>query len=529
MVLLNWRWSASRWFLAALVVLLLALIVWTGWAFWYRSESELPPAVILGGDQEIAWLMPATSLPAWNRFVEAAAQLCRDSNFDVVWACAPERSHGHLDMPELAFRWRGDRHRLWIRWYKLTSEYSAQHWLRGLMMRRPRPLAVIGGNTSDRAAELIRALSEWQHGPGQPPVLLLTTATADEMELSPGAGLTDLLEGYPGRAFRFSFTNRQMAEALVDFVTRRPAWLPKHRTWDAITWRDDPYSEDFANRISDALRERDVGWLRKSVVPYGVGSALLPSVRERQVIEEDLVATWAQESAGAHVLVLPTTERIARRVLVGLHQAAPWTSERLTVVLGDSVNFNVLCRDRRLLWPVELVPMRILTLAHEDPVGWTGQSPRRVAELAQAVLEGVSLLQGMVPHGSGHLGLPVGRHTATDDLALWTRLLRAVAHAAWSTEPADASNAPRQARLVAEPQTFLERLRTFHDELGVPFFDPRGNRRRGMGEYVVCLEPWRQVNRLTTWSVLEVWHSQSGADGLRRWQLRCRWLLSSEE
>ncbi|GBD35647.1 hypothetical protein HRbin36_00760 [bacterium HR36] len=509
----------------------LGLAAVASWLFWRSTEERLAAPPVPQGDQEIAWLMPATSLPSWDRFLEAVRWLAHDARDGLVLASDPERAHGHRDIPELALQHRDSTERLWIRWYKLTGDYSAEDWLEAFRRRATWPLAIIGGNTSDRAVELVRLLHRWRDD-RHAPVLLLTTATADEMELEPGTGLRDLLDGYAGRSFRFCFTNRQMAEALVDFVAARPNCLPTEPYWDAITWRDDPYSQDFANRISDALGARGLGSLRKSVVPYSVGGALLPSERERQVLEEDLIATWAQEGGSPHVLVLPTVERVARRVLIGLHQAAPWASQGLTVVIGDSMSFNVVCRDRRWLWPTELLPIRLLLFAHEDPVRWLGNSPRLYAEVALAVLECASLLSGLVPTRMALAALPVGRQTGSDDLVLWVRMLRAIQHAAWSRLALARASPDRSElgslRLVANNEQFLARLRAFRDESGQPFFEPSGNRQRGTGEYVICLDPWRRPNRLATWSVLEVWHSQAGEEGRRRWQLRCRWLMHTE-
>jgi hypothetical protein len=443
-----------------------------------------------------------------------------------------EQARGQRDVPELALRLGESPGRLWIRWYKLTGDYSAESWLEALKRRHPRPLAIIGGNTSDRAAELVRLLRRWHQHDRSTPVLLLTMATADEMELEPGTGLTDLLAGYPGRTFRFSFTNRQMAEALVDFVAARPAWLPRGQTWDAITWRDDPYSGDFANRVSDALSQRRLGWLRKSVVPYSVGEWLLPSGRERQVLEEDLIATWAQEGDSPHVLVLPTVDRVARRMLVGLNQAAPWATERLTVMIGDSISFNVVCRDRQWLWPAELLPMRVLLFAHEDPVRWSGESARFYAAIALTVLEAGTMFNGVLPTGTALAAWPVGRQTGSDDLLLWVQLLRAIRHAGWSACPSTGetteSCGSAACLLTADPEQFLARLRGYRDPSGANFFDAKGNRQPGTGGYVVCLEPWRWPNRLTTWSVLEVWHAPLAIGEPRRWQLHCRWLMHSQ-
>jgi hypothetical protein len=208
-----------------------------------------------------------------------------------------------------------------------------------------------------------------------------------------------------------------MADALVDFLSCRPDWLPEDSVWDAITWRDDPYSEDFTNRVSDALLQRNLGQVRKSVVPYSVGEAWLPNVRERQIIEEDLAERIAQTPASPRVLVLPTVERTARRVLIGLGQAAPLTAGQITVVVGDSISFNVVCRDRRLLWPTELLPMRVLLFAHEDPAHLMGTTSPRLAELASQTASAIGKVCGQWPVSIPAFSQLCSRHAATDESA----------------------------------------------------------------------------------------------------------------
>src|SRR5436190_1329205 len=73
--------------------------------------------------------------------------------------------------------------RLVFRWYKLTSDWKARDWVEALLKRRPPPLAIIGGSSSDAARELAWQLR--RQGAGLPeterPLLLLTTATADRV------------------------------------------------------------------------------------------------------------------------------------------------------------------------------------------------------------------------------------------------------------------------------------------------------------------------------------------------------------
>src|SRR5262249_19468540 len=180
--------------------------------------------------------------------------------------------------------------RLWVRWYKLSSTLKADSWLKELAKRSPPPLAVVGGDISDRAVSqgesLRRLRGQWR---GRDPLFLITTATADQYNVT-GAPNQDptlhrwpaLIDVYAGRSFRFSFSNQQMAEAVLDFVRHHPqVWppqpgpaaaraaavgvgdslgglavslLPPH-VLHTLDWSDDKYSPDLALRFSNTFRE----------------------------------------------------------------------------------------------------------------------------------------------------------------------------------------------------------------------------------------------------------------------------------
>src|SRR5262249_10560320 len=152
--------------------------------------------------------------------------------------------------------------------------------------RDPPPLSIVGGGSSDRALEVARVLAARKAWRGVPPLLLITTGTAEKMSVE-GAEYQefDLMRVYPGRTFRFCFTNQQLARAVVDFVWRQPELRPHGSIepslaavpaaagdpWGALAllvdqadesrraqvftlqWRDDPYSVDLANQFKDVL------------------------------------------------------------------------------------------------------------------------------------------------------------------------------------------------------------------------------------------------------------------------------------
>ena len=101
----------------------------------------------------------------------------------------------------------------------MTNYAPTDAWVKALAARNPAPLAIVGGWSSDRARELAEAMTAttW---PGQKPLLLLATATADavypdEDNYEPGYQPPKLIGLYE-RSYRFCFTNRQMAASVTD-------------------------------------------------------------------------------------------------------------------------------------------------------------------------------------------------------------------------------------------------------------------------------------------------------------------------
>src|SRR5436309_8721036 len=226
----------ARLLLGLLFAALLAAGGWYGLSRLRGGTGDVP--AVPGGDQEVAWIHAATSGSQWERFVAGVRRARRGRPWLRV-----DDSRAFLDqttaVPEVVVGVDGTEAKLHIRWYKLTSEADSGRWVERLARRDPPPLAFIGGGTSDRAVELARALAEqrdWR-GPGYPragrPLLLITTATANTIFLDPsaqgvpvGAEPPRLMQVYPGRSFRFCFTNRQMAQAVVDFLWTQPDLRP---------------------------------------------------------------------------------------------------------------------------------------------------------------------------------------------------------------------------------------------------------------------------------------------------------------
>ena len=87
------------------------------------------------------------------------------------------------------------------------------------------------------------------------PLLLLTTATADRVSdpTRTDAAAVELTKVYPQRTFRFCFTNKQMARAVMDFVMSQDDLRPDVNPVHMVQWDDDSYSHDLTDGFREAL------------------------------------------------------------------------------------------------------------------------------------------------------------------------------------------------------------------------------------------------------------------------------------
>lgn len=491
------------------------------------------------GHQEIAWINTATSGSSWERFV---------AGVDRVQQKWPElrvdKSNAFPDqttaVPEIALEMEGCPDKLWIRWYKLTSDIGTEQWINALAERDPPPLALIGGGSSDRARELAKALRNRESWRGPAPLLAITTATADKVRLDeehravftpPDMDQSkepwhDLMDVYPGRAFRFCFTNSQMAEAVVDFVWSQPQLRPYAlnlsvslgavpqavsgdalgaTTWltmgaqpfkvYAIKWLDDPYSIDLAERFRHVFESPDKkpNLISIEPLPYSVGGFSEPNPPEATaagLMIADILGTDQRP-----LLVLPAVDRPARRFLHALAASAPFEVRNMVVLSGDSISFNTICRDRDIAWNTQDMPIPLVFFSHQNPVDWPA-----------------SATSGTAP----------ANVTATDDELLNADIVRILLNAAFPKE------GDRRPRLLAD----ADQLRDQIHRRKPPFFEANGNRRGGSGEYVVFLQPNIEGGRVLPSSTIEVWrrqdHERSGALISPRWVMKKRLLLETE-
>jgi hypothetical protein len=486
------------------------------WAVWVRTPSRLPrPLSVPSGDQEIAWINNPTGGEAWSLFViglkraempvdgVSSGLLVDDAN------AFPEHSTA---VPEVVVSRAGYAGKLRVRWYKVAGEATTERWVKALAARDPAPLAFIGGWTSDRAHELALALDAQATWRGDRPLLLITTATIDTVyPPTPGdadsfprhSDARNLIDVYEGRSFRFCFSNRQMAQAVTDYVLQDPTlhpgptvrpevrtalagaagpWAALLRAPDlatpeitvfALEWADDPYSGDLCNKFGDAITARLLPTTpdewgqtppgaprlvrdRAHPIPFSVGGFSRPNAGEAAAIRDLL--RELPPSGERSLLVIPTgSSAPARRVLLALSERVPASGRRLVAVTGDGLSVNTFYRDAEWAWPARSIPIPLVLFTHHNPFGWDqpgGPEPPR--------------------------GYRLEPKNTTEEVLLENTLMRVVADAVFQPPPPGAPP-----RIVFRADQVRAKLHTRPDK----FFDDRGNRRGMGGEHVVVVRP----------------------------------------
>jgi hypothetical protein len=469
-----------------------------------RAE-RVPP-----GDQEIAWFHTATNTATWERFVAGVHHLAhRDEQWSV------DDSSAFLDQttaaPEVVIRRQGSTHSLRFRWYKQSSQMKVEDWVRVLSERDRPPLAIMGGGSSDRAVEVARALEDRPNWNGPRPLLLVTTATANAVPVSgEGYPIRNLMNVYPNRSFRFCFTNRQMADALLDFLwsqdelrpVRPPSAGPgglsggpsvlladERPTITALEWGDDPYSVDLAAQFRVALAasgghavppwQRPPPLFQHKKIESSIGGFQRPNKWEARVAEElladpphwPLQRSLPRSGNERALLIVPTVPTAARRVLSTLVGSLPGLGRRLVAVSGDGIAFNNVYRDGDLLWNIGQVPVPLVFFTHQNPVAWDSSG----SDAQKFVLR--------PPNG-------------TDDVLHFSDVVRILAEAAFDINPAQGA----RRELLSNADELRDRL--LHRDPA--FFDTDGNRKGGQDEYVVWLRPERSPDGVRS-GALEVW------------------------
>lgn len=515
----------------SLMVVLMAVAVSLAVVKYVASTSSIRAVEVPPGDQEIAWFHTATSTNTWERFVTGIHQL---AGKDDQWVVDDRDAYRDrtTEAPEVVIGRKGAAHKLHIRWYKQSSVAKVGDWVNALAERDPPPLAVMGGGSSDRALELILALEGRTTWKGPRPLLLVTTATANKVIVTEkGNNKFDLMHLYSGRrTFRFCFTNKQMAHAVLDFVWWKPELRPYRNPpqpaglvaggpaavlYDfrpcvsALEWSDDPYSVDLVEQFKLVLATNDDAggapppWHRygsprpevqKESIASSIGGFLRPNRWEATAVERllsdppplPLQRSLPRDARERAILVISNIPEPARRMLSSLTGSMPGLGRNLVAVAGDGISFNAVYRDSDLLWNIHQVPVPLVFFTHQNPVEWDEDEPAKSK-------------------------YPLRRPNGTDDVLHFTDVVRIVSEAAFDVgsvgAPAD--------QLTASAEVLKERL------VRTEYFDTDGNRKGGSGEYVVYLRPdfggEDSSGARPPPATLEVWtRAKSGWDRVRK-------------
>lgn len=496
------------------------------------GQAQVRP--VATGHQEIAWIAPATSGDAWERLVAALKLLQQDwpkLQPGVTLDLDLDKAFLDLtaDVPEIGLRLGpGDAGKLWVRWYKLSGDTDSRQWIVNLRQRGVPPLAVVGGDTSDRALALAKALADARkHWSGPAPLLLITTATADRYfpkergAVTPYADWPKLMGVYAGRSFRFAFTNQRMVRAVLDFVRQTPqVWPQKHQDpgalagvvgpadpwsslgllaatgpWQpyflyAMEWGDDGYSKDLAETFFTefaAQTQNHKGNVHERSVPYSVGGQFQANPRE-----DIAISFFLNRRAGLReqqqLLVLPTGAQRMRRFLSTLCRQAPMDMRNFVVVNGDAISFNTIYRDRNVVWHILDVPVPLVFFSHRSPVDQAaGFHPQKAA-------------------------------TGTQDLLLYRDIFEALLQAGFDAErrPADADRLQQSLKRLRWERQHVRLPAMDAAANGLPFFDDDGDRAPGTGEHIVWLQPAFDGPRNLPQATISIWHVAGPG-----WEMSC--------
>lgn len=487
------------------------------------------------GDQEVAYLQTATSGAAWERLVAGIHRVQKrwpELSVDDRNAF-PEQSAA---VPEVVLSFPGSPGRLWIRWYKMTSDANTAHWVNELAQRSTPPLAIVGGGSSDRARDLAEALQARRDSwPGAAPLLLITTATADTIDIFPEEKA--LITIYEGRSYRFCFTNSQMAEAIWDFVWTQDDLRPYARPnplnpllpagiaqlvggdlWGSlpflmwggvqgppvmvhiVEWLDDPYSRDFALQFRNLLANPEGPELPSYThsVNYSVGGYSTPNPREAQVVQRvrAMLNFRPPEPEERFLLIVPAGDKPVRRLLRSLSLNAPRETGNFVVVTGDSIQFTTLYRDRHFAWNIQELPFPLVMFCHHNPVAW-----------AEAIAANPEAPTAPPPNYS---------EIGTDEELLDADIVRLLVEAAYRLETRGELQMGPHAlpQMIANADELNAEIRRRRQR----YFGPEGNRRGGNGEFLVCLRPVLENGRVLPEASIEVWKRQTRGQTMRVWE-----------
>lgn len=458
------------------------------------TATMIPVSVakISTGDQEIAWLHPATTIATWERFVAGLKEV---PGLEIDESAA--FLEDSMKLPVVGLKQPGQAGTLWIRWYKLTGLRTIEVWVKDLCSRNPPPLAIVGGGNSERARDIAMQLTRYgkNHPSARLPVLLITTATADTVQ-HPDLGIVDLMQIYPQRTFRYCFTNRQMAESICDFVRGQISGDPNLQISSRISlisWQDDPFSEDLIDQFEEIWRMPTPAspnppvWSHR--IAHSVGGLNAPNKPETEAVRLLIQEANSESLAvrGRELLVMPGGPAPARRMLRSLYRTDPNERFFWVVTVGDAIDWNTIYRDRRLTWSIEDVPFPLIVFMHRNPVEKQLRSGR-----------------GFVPDSSAS---DTASSTGTDDLLLYRDIGRSLARGCFEDQA-----------MMLGSERLLKSLREQEDDQQQRLFDEVGNRTGRGGEFITLLRPRHEGLQILPRSTIEVYERQANGD----WRLVTR-------
>jgi hypothetical protein len=502
----------------------IALYLWPG-----EQEIKATPLFVGPDDREIAWLAPATSSANWERFLSALKRVVAGMGEEspALFITEDDRQafpEQTTSVPEIALSLHGKQGRLWLRWYKLTSDLKIGDWTKALLGRNPPPLAIVGGSASDQAIELATSMSEMaarlRLGDASP-LLLLTQATVGD--LAPGG--PSLNSVYAGKILRFCFTDRQMARMIADFLWDQEDFRPDSAPIYLTYWDDDPYSKDLNQCFCEVLPFLPLqetgpacGWpfSTASSPAFPLDLLALWWAQSRSVAPESCpiyysVGTYAEpnrweEEAAMRLMETKQQQHPEQNRALLVVPAATQPARRFVIATGDSIGFNALYRDRNMAWPIQDLPFSLVAFCHRNPVAtYAGFAPETETSPASARENGQT-------------------SAGTEDLLLHMDLLSALLRGCLFDK---STQSPHYLPLSAKDlRDRLLQARWGGESAGIRFdgpgpyfFDDEGNRRSGTGEHVVSLRPLFKNEAVLPEAWLEIWARTSGIDGPSpKWQ-----------
>jgi hypothetical protein len=534
------------------------------------AQGRPMPLPVGDGEREIVWLYPATNASSWQRFVAAVrrtAQRLQRERPDIQADDTSAFPSQTTTVPQVSLSIADAGPRFVFRWYKLTGDWKTSDWIEALLKRRPAPLAIIGGSSSDSARELAihlnRAAQELPAA--ERPLLLLTTATADRVapardgekgnaDNARGVQLTRL---YPDRTFRFCFSNEQMATAVSNFIWSRDDLRPQSDPHYVALWNDDSYSRDLVEGFGRAwvnIMALDTANLYALLFnqaclqfPLGVGGGILPVQRlelypgrpetssqfrlgvpaRRLIIDSsvgafstpnrfesnaagELFDDWRNGWQNRPLLIVAGQSQPSRRFLRALIRSVPSLSKRVQIVVatGDAISFNTIYRDREVAWNIQDLPFPLVFFCHRNPIdteaGFRAESGRRGQDEDE--------------HDNT-------AETGTEDLLLFGDIVESLVQAAPPTSESSRFSVGELAAHLLHIHR-REGLMVVGNE-GVRLFNDEGQRNPGTGEHVVCLKPiWEETfqDRLLAQAQIEVFawrrRERNGGDCCQEWLRR---------